>query len=295
MSLFSDDDDCDDEPSCGGGDHDGSGTDPKRGNGRGGRGGGGEGGGGGGGQNPPRSSRGRSLRPWEWPDIQRGGGSEPKALLEGTRQKELEYVTPRDEQKGAIRRGSDGRDAGPSSSLSSEGRREAEPGEIGGEAAGPWGAEERRGVYSGLWHVKKRLWGSMFEGRHDHIKVDNVLVKVSSSKTRAPFTSGWFPGTIHGGRERRGPSDVCAQARVEGGTPHESSRACVTNTAHLLRHRCRAPPHEHTSALRWALRTLHQPSLLVLRALTRVTTTSELTFTASRKRHRSVNFVRPQR
>lgn len=62
----------------------------------------------------------------------------------------------------ATRRDSDERDGPPSPS---EGRRGMEPGETGRRVvAGPDGLGERRSIYGGLGHVKKRLWGSMFEG-----------------------------------------------------------------------------------------------------------------------------------
>lgn len=115
-----------------------------------------------GGANPP-PSREQSLRPWEWPNICRGAAAASAPPRE-TGQKEFEYFTPRGDQRSDARGASGERDGGPPS-LEGEGEREAEAGDIGTEAAGPDGPSERRGIYGGLGHVKKRLWGSMFEGK----------------------------------------------------------------------------------------------------------------------------------
>lgn len=113
-----------------------------------------------GGANPP-PSQGQSLSPWEWPDICRGAAG-PRESLRETGQKGLEYFIPRVEKQSNMHRDSDERDGGPPSL---EGRRGAELGEAGTAPAGTDGLPDTRSIYGGLGHVKKRLWGSMFEGR----------------------------------------------------------------------------------------------------------------------------------
>lgn len=117
--------------------------------------------------NPP-SSRGQSLRPWEWPDICRGAPSGPRTVpKEAGQKKELleEYFTPRDEERStACRYDPDDRDGPPPLEWR---RRGKESGEAGGEAAPTDGVRlDRRGIRGGLGHVRKSLWGPMFEGTY---------------------------------------------------------------------------------------------------------------------------------
>lgn len=118
--------------------------------------------GGWGGGNPP-SSRGQSLRPWKWPDIRRGASTLRVSPKEAGQQIDTAYSTPCGEQGKYMHLDSDERGRLPSL----EGQRGGEPGEIGGEAAGAEVGLERGSIYGGLGLVKKRLWGSMFEGLQD--------------------------------------------------------------------------------------------------------------------------------
>lgn len=115
-----------------------------------------------------------SSSPWEWPDISRGQqGRLSSSAARPTRQKnaktEGEYVTPLEHGITAVRHASGGYRAGKEGDNHTIFPTAYREEEVFSQAAGATGGAggdgvERRISGGGLEHVKKRLWGSMFEG-----------------------------------------------------------------------------------------------------------------------------------
>ncbi|CAM9655426.1 unnamed protein product, partial [Ectocarpus fasciculatus] len=126
--------------------------------------------------NGPSSSSRQPLSssPWEWPDVSRGQqGRLSSSAARPTRQKngktEGEYLTPLEHRSTAVRHASGGYRAGKEGdnhTIFPTAYREEEMFSQAAGATGRAGGDdgvERRTSGGGLEHVKKRLWGSMFE------------------------------------------------------------------------------------------------------------------------------------
>ncbi|CAM9646612.1 unnamed protein product, partial [Ectocarpus sp. 8 AP-2014] len=121
----------------------------------------------------PSSPQPSSSPAWEWPDISRGQqrtfSSSAAGPTRGKKAKtEVEYVTPFEHRSTAVRHASRGHRAGREGDDHTKFPAADGEEEVFSQAAGATGGVssvgvERRTSGGGLEHVKKRLWGTMFE------------------------------------------------------------------------------------------------------------------------------------